>query len=593
MKKMITKCLLTLAIIGITSGCSKTPDRTIEFVTNDGTPVSTLIGRPGQAIEDEIVTTREGYKFLGWYSDSELTNRVSSIVSFPYADVTLYAKWGKIVFINFQTNGGSAKATIDGVEGENIDLGEDPTKENFYFTNWYTSSSLSEETLFNLEVFPDNDLTLHAGWEAYPTITFKTNYIVEGQTLEYIIPSISVDKGADLAKVIFPTELANLSELDDEDINVEFAGWFIEETDEGGLTTSTQFYLNGTMPDHSITLIGRWNTLRKITFVTNIDGVNLPDISAYSGHEIKVPDRPNNPGYYFEGWFEKGADDSLFDTPFDFSVMPDRDVILYASWTLNPIATFIDGFNIDYPDVSTTLVPNSNISFDIGTKVLAPSSFYDAHDGYTLIGWFTKDEATGEYDRYRLTGSDNHFVGDKAITLYARYAKTTATVSFYDPNDISQPISSVILNYTDPTDLSVSSLNSNDCPSIENKVIVDWYTGYEAGEFVGNPVSYPFTTDRDISLYAKTVDEVTLTLRIGEDIFTLTGGATFPVTLTEEIKAAYDSFIANNGYASVNWFISEDELITTNIYDLKVFPDTSMTLVLGEGDTPFNPDIEL
>lgn len=589
MKQKIAKGILVLSLIGMISGCSKTPDRTIEFVTNDGTPISAITGRPGQAIEGEIATSRDGYKFLGWYSDKELTNRVSSIVSFPYADVTLYAKWGKIVTISFETNGGSAKTAIEGVEGDSIDLGDDPTKENNYFTNWYTSTNLSEETLFTLDVFSDIDYTLYAGWEAYPTISFDSNYIVEGQTSEYTIPSISVDKGADLSKVKFPNELVALADIDEKDVNVEFAGWFIEETNEDGASISTQFYLNGTMPDHSVTLIGRWNTLRTITYVTNVEGENIPSTSAYSGHEISVPTRPNNPGYHFEGWFEKAEDGTISTTPFNFASMPNRDITLVASWTLNPVATFIDGFEIDNLGASY-LEPTQNVSFDVGTTVETPIEFLQAHSGYTMIGWYTKNE-DNTYSRYRMT--NNMFTGEKDISLYARYAKTVATVSFYDTSNLTTPIDTRGLNYSDPTALDVSSLEREQCPTIEGKVVVDWYTGYENGDFIGNPITYPFTTDKDISLFAKTVDKVELTLIIGSDKFVLTGGATLPVTIAENVKAAYNAFITANSYSSVNWFIQDGDLTTTIVYDLKVFPDSSMTLVLGKSDTPFTPDIDL
>ena len=62
---------------------------TVTFVTNGGSEVQPITT---SVIETSPVTTQEGYKFLGWYTDEKLTQQVT----FPYtvtADTTLYAGW--------------------------------------------------------------------------------------------------------------------------------------------------------------------------------------------------------------------------------------------------------------------------------------------------------------------------------------------------------------------------------------------------------------------------------------------------------------------------------------------------------------------
>ena len=39
--------------------------------------------------------TRKGYKFVGWYSDKKLTQKVTKITKGSTGNVILYAKWKK------------------------------------------------------------------------------------------------------------------------------------------------------------------------------------------------------------------------------------------------------------------------------------------------------------------------------------------------------------------------------------------------------------------------------------------------------------------------------------------------------------------
>ena len=63
---------------------------TVKFVTNGGTPIDDM---QCSVIEESPVTTREGWKFVAWYTRSSLTG---SAVRFPLTltqNTTLYAKW--------------------------------------------------------------------------------------------------------------------------------------------------------------------------------------------------------------------------------------------------------------------------------------------------------------------------------------------------------------------------------------------------------------------------------------------------------------------------------------------------------------------
>jgi len=69
---------------------------TIEFETNGGEPVDDIIQAEGTEIDPVPVSTKTGYEFEGWYTDSELTNKVDFEEYTITADATLYANWNEV-----------------------------------------------------------------------------------------------------------------------------------------------------------------------------------------------------------------------------------------------------------------------------------------------------------------------------------------------------------------------------------------------------------------------------------------------------------------------------------------------------------------
>jgi len=65
---------------------------TINFNSNEGTSVDPITQDFGSILLEPPLPTKEGYTFLGWYSDIDLLISYS-FVTIPAEDITLYAKW--------------------------------------------------------------------------------------------------------------------------------------------------------------------------------------------------------------------------------------------------------------------------------------------------------------------------------------------------------------------------------------------------------------------------------------------------------------------------------------------------------------------
>ncbi len=88
------------------------------FVSNGGSEVESIIGE----ISSAPLITRENYKFIGWYDNSEF---LGNAVSFPYSGdkTTLYAKWQPIVSTKTVCSTKTTEYSIYSVTPINVETG--------------------------------------------------------------------------------------------------------------------------------------------------------------------------------------------------------------------------------------------------------------------------------------------------------------------------------------------------------------------------------------------------------------------------------------------------------------------------------------
>lgn len=116
--------------------------------------------------------TKQGFQFVGWYTNPEKTNKILRIVSGVYEDITLYAKWNPIVCkITY-------RSSLSGIYNPNVKEVFAGTALNlvnaknagYYFMGWYTDGN------FNCKVnsiVPWKSVTLYAKWDP---IVYKISY---------------------------------------------------------------------------------------------------------------------------------------------------------------------------------------------------------------------------------------------------------------------------------------------------------------------------------------------------------------------------------------------------------------------------------
>lgn len=157
----ITLVILTIIIINLIPKESNSID--IIFDTNGGSAVE--YSKDTKTLSDVPLPTKEGYTFLGWYTDSEcLGVQVESLSEIKNKEV-LFAKWGVKEFtISFKNTYNTDILDIKASYLSVITKPKDPVRPGYKFLGWYIDKNFT--TLYTFSTVPAKNIDLYAGWES-------------------------------------------------------------------------------------------------------------------------------------------------------------------------------------------------------------------------------------------------------------------------------------------------------------------------------------------------------------------------------------------------------------------------------------------
>ena len=122
---------------------------TITFDTNGGSAVAPITQDYGTAINAPAAPSKTGYTFMGWEPEIPAT--------MPAGDMTIKAQWEINRYtVTFDTDGGSAVASITQDYGTTITAPADPTREGYTFIGWDKAIPAT---------MPAGDMTITAKWK--------------------------------------------------------------------------------------------------------------------------------------------------------------------------------------------------------------------------------------------------------------------------------------------------------------------------------------------------------------------------------------------------------------------------------------------
>jgi len=181
---------------------------------------------------------------------------------------------------------------------------------------------------------------------------------------------------------------------------------------------------------------------KKITFISN-GGTEVPDQVVYRGAKINKPADPEKEDNEFLGWF---TDNNYFINEWNFSVVPERDLTLYAKWSDFYAASIYDvSINIEIPVKS--VVPNTTAEIPSGGNYTASAvSWNPAHNPFLGGQQYTATVVLTAINNFVFAQSDFNAVINNSLTASVlNNTGSTVTLSYAFPATLNKNVESVTI----------------------------------------------------------------------------------------------------------------------------------------------------
>lgn len=145
------------------------PSNRVYFERNEGSYVSTVQVHYASLLTEPPTPIRQGYAFMGWYSEPAFKNKWDFNLDRVYSIMRLYAKWESQIFytVTLDSRGGTLQGntSVSVLAGHTISALPLPAKSGYTFTGWYKDSALRYPWDISSDIVT-NDISLFAGWQA-------------------------------------------------------------------------------------------------------------------------------------------------------------------------------------------------------------------------------------------------------------------------------------------------------------------------------------------------------------------------------------------------------------------------------------------
>ena len=382
----------------------------ITFDANGGSVSPSSAQTKNGKLESLPAPTYDGYDFLGWYTQKDGGEKVTTDTFFT-ENSTIYAHWQKQAAqeytVTFDANGGSVSTTSTTTKDGKLESLPAPTYDGYDFLGWYTEKEGGEKVTTDT-VFT-NDTTIYAHWQkqtvqAY-TVTFDAN---DGS----VNPSSATTKDGKLESLPTPTHGG-----------YDFLGWYTEETGGEKVTTDTVFTKDTTIYAHWQKQAAQEYT---VTFDANGGTINSGVITSYTyGVGATLPTDVTREGYTFAGWYASA--DFSGDAVKAISAEDTGNKTYWAKWTANAYGiTVTNDGNGDASADKTTAAEGETV-----TLTATPNS------GYHFERW---DVITGN-----VTIDDNTFtMPAESVAIKAIFARNSAVTPPINPPTVSEETTEAI-----------------------------------------------------------------------------------------------------------------------------------------------------
>ncbi len=346
--------------------------------------------------------TREGYSFLGWYSNSGLTTACNSIPSGSVGNVTLYAKWkANANTLHFDANGGTGSMsdiTINTDEKYTLPANKF-TRNGYTFIGWKVSDLATIGATYQNSgsylMGPATKYILYATWAPN---TYDITYVLNGGSNNSLNP-IKYNIESTRIQLATPTK-----------DGYTFAGWFTDSA----LTKSITAIETGSTGN--ISLYAKWTiNSNTVVFDPNGGSGSMPSQNGDTGATITLSGNTfTKDGAKFAGWSTSKNGPSMYCDQSKYVMSSLPYTTLYAVWSTSE-------YTVQY-DVNGGINNASNPSgYNTDSETIKLQD--PTRDGYTFAGWYKESSYTNAVSEIASGSTAN-------LTLYAKWTTNSYQISY-------------------------------------------------------------------------------------------------------------------------------------------------------------------
>jgi uncharacterized repeat protein (TIGR02543 family) len=439
-----------------------------------------------------LVPTRKGYTFAGWYTQSNGTGTKYDPGSNYAADqnggtVNLYAKWTPWTYnIKYDQNvksTSSSKTVTDmpnaQTKTQEIDVtlsSMTPKRNGYIFAGWSTSANGSVEYKPGSRFTKDLDsngasITLYAVWTPWKhTVTYDKNVDPSSSSQTVTNMPGNQTKTFDEKLMISSTKPSRNGYI--------FNGWNTQKDGKGTAYASGAEYKHD-QNGNTVTLYAQW-TAWKHTVHYNANGgdqnsVPTDQTKTFDQAMILSDKKPTRHGYNFVRWNTK-ADGTGTSYEVKGNYNHDQNggtVTLYAIWTPWVHTVHYDANGGDQNSVPNDQKKTYGQSMNVATKV-------PTRNEYKFLGWTTGKDGSGTF--YNPGDAYYHDQNGQTVTLYAKWIQLyTVKYDGNQPAIKGVTVTGSVANQTQGQDESVN-LRTNNFKN-DSGVYKDWSVGKDAYKY--------------------------------------------------------------------------------------------------------------
>ena len=309
-------------------------------------------------------TTREGYTFLGWYTEREGGVLVSTSSSPITQDLILYAHWEPTSFtVTFEKQGGSGGNDNVTVYYETaMPTANKPSKTGYDFAGYFSEENGEGTKYYNA------DMSSAHIWDVLANGTLYALWNIHNYTLHYDENGGNA-LSPDHKEVPYNTAYGVLPSPTR--TGYTFAGWFTEAT--GGTTVSSETIMGA----EDVTIHAHW-TANQYTVSFNPKGGSPSPNNITVTYDDTYGTLPTvtRAGYTFDGWFTEETSGTEVTSSTTANITDAQ--TLYAHWTAN---TYTVNFNSQKGESASPIT----VTYD-GTYTELPDI---TRYGFEFDGWYT------------------------------------------------------------------------------------------------------------------------------------------------------------------------------------------------------------